>query len=220
MTYTRWFILAAAILVIGAIATYYSYAPAHSVPPAPVTYGMSEYTDAAYGFSFWYPNTLPIAVASNSDTLAFPGGTNVEIVTVGPTGTVSAYVVDSPTGTITDEPNGHASPIAQTKYFYDSTTGVWMRAFPEGNESGGPSATTTADTSKQTIGGLPMLTAGRRFDTTIIPLSTTRFLVISDGGGSSFTPQLTATVALTGMAIAPATLSAALQAESAAFANQ
>ncbi|HUD85414.1 MAG TPA: hypothetical protein VMR17_03125 [Xanthobacteraceae bacterium] len=48
-----------------------------------------------------------------------------------------------------------------------------MVAYPEGRDDGGSTATTAADISNKTIGGLPMLPSDARFDTTIIPLSPT-----------------------------------------------
>jgi sarcosine oxidase gamma subunit len=95
-----------------------------------------------------------------------------------------------------------------------------MVAYPEGGNTGGLSATTTADVSKTTVAGLPMLPGGARFDTSIIPLSADQFLVVQDGGGSSFTSELTATVAPIGAVVDSSALSSALQAESAAYANQ
>ena len=183
----------------------------------PDTYGMTEYTDPTYGFSFWYPSTLTVTASTTDDSTSFPGGTQVERLQVGTLGGAYIAVVDSPESTITDEPNGHASPIAQTKYFYDSASGQWMVAYPEGSQTGTGGATTTADTSKTTIAGLPMLPSSARFDTTIIPLSTTQFLVIGDGGGSSFTSQLAQTVASAGATVDPSAESAALQAEAAAY---
>ena len=180
------------------------------------TYGMAEYTDEAYGFYFWYPNTLPVTARSIEDSIDFPGGVAVENLQIGSAGGTSIFVVNSPNSIIVDEPNHHASPIPQTEYFYDSSTQQWMIAHPEGTDGGDSAATTTAGVSQTTIGGLVMLQSGRRFDTTIIPLSTTRFLVISDGGGSSFTSQLARTVALSGSIINIATYEAALQAETAA----
>ena len=95
-----------------------------------------------------------------------------------------------------------------------------MVAYPEGNNGSGSSATTAADISKTTISGLIMLPSGKRFDTTVIPLSTTQFLVASDGGGSSFTNQLAKTIVQKGVSVSSSTETAALQAESAAYANQ
>lgn len=225
----KW-LLGIVVVIIIAVAGWYIWSNANaSAPAAPQvvttatstapadTYGMSEYTDPTYGFSFWYPSSIEITASTTSDATSFPGGTEVEWLEVGQPGGVYVAVVNSPQSTITDEPNGHAAPIPQTKYFYDSTTGQWMVAYPEGSMTGTGGATTTADTSQTTIGGLPELPSGARFDTTVIPLSTTQFLVIGDGGGSSFTYQLAATVSAAGATIDPSAESAALQAESNAY---
>ena len=184
------------------------------------TYGMSQYVDSTYGFSFWYPGTSQVTAAETTDGVDFPGGVAVETLQVGSLGGTSVIVVNSPTSTITDEPANHASPINQTEYFYDSISSKWMIAFPEGSNGPGSGATTTADISKTTISGLFMLPSGKRFNTTIIPLSTTRFLVISDGGGSSFTSQLAKTVAQAGASVDASVQAAALQAEATASVNQ
>ena len=193
--------------------------PIMSAPVSVSTYGMKKYTDAAYGFSFWYPSALRVTATATSDSTGFPGGIAVESLQVGTPGTIMVYVVNSEKSTITDEANGHASPIAQTRYFYDSATNKWMVAFPEGTTGPGTGATTTADVSRINYSGLTMLPSGRRFDTTIIPLSTTRFLVIGDGGGSSFTPQLAETVEKVGSTINPAAQTSALQAEATAYSS-
>src|SRR3984893_484465 len=154
---------------------------------------MGRYVDAKYGFSFWYPSALRRTVAAANDEARFPGGVVVEILQVRPAGGISLYVVNPPLSTITDEPNGHAAPIPQTKYFYDASSQRWMVAYPEGTD--GNAAPAPADVSKTTIGGQPMLPSGARFDTTIIPLSTTQFVVVQDGGGSEVTNGLAYTVA-------------------------
>ena len=115
------------ILVVVVIACVLGYVllssktPTQTVPSE--TYGMSQYTDPTYGFSFWYPGALPVIATTANNSSEFPGKTAVEMLQVGPAGGVTIYVVNSPTSTITDEPAGHASPIAQTQYFYDSTSG-------------------------------------------------------------------------------------------------
>lgn len=181
------------------------------------TYGMSQYIDQSYGFSFWYPSALGVTASTTNDSVGFPGGTAVETLQVGSMGGTSVIVVNSPGSTITDEPADHASPIAQTEYFYSS--GQWMIAFPQGRDGQGSGATTTADISKTTMSGLIMLHSDKRFDTTIIPLGTTQFLVISDGGGSSFTPQLAQTVAQAGASVDSSAQATALQAEATAYAG-
>jgi hypothetical protein len=180
-------------------------------------YGLNEYTDATYGFSFWYPNTLQITKTATQDSASFPGGIATETLQIGSMGGTSVVVVNSPTGTITDEANGHASPIGQTKYFYDSTSGQWMVAYPDSAMEGAVMATTTANVSTRNPSGLLLLPSGRRFDTTIIPLTTTLFLVISDGGGSSFTSQLAQTVGQMGVSVDPSMEGTALQAEENAY---
>ena len=94
-----------------------------------------------------------------------------------------------------------------------------MTAFPDAAGAASARATTTADVSKTTMGGFIILASGRRFNTSIIPLETTRFLVITDGGGSSFTNALAKTVARSGASVDPVLQSTTLQAEAGAFAQ-
>jgi hypothetical protein len=184
-----------------------------------VHHPMSRYVDAKYRFSFWYPSALPITAAAANDDKSFPGGNVVETMQISG-GDISLYVVNSPQSTITDEPNGHAAPIPQTKYFYDASSQRWMVAYPEGTDGGGNGAPAPADVSKTTVGGQPMLPSSARFDTTIIPLSTTQFVVVQDGGGSEFTNQLARTIAAAGAHVDAAALSAALRAEAMAYEKQ
>jgi hypothetical protein len=181
---------------------------------------MSRYVDVKYRFSFWHLSALRVTVTAANDDARFPGGVTVETVQVGSPGGVSLYVVNSPQSTITDEPNGHAAPIPQMKYFYDASSQRWMVAYPEGTDGGGSAAPAPADVSKATVGGEPMLPSGARFDTTIIPLSTTQFVVVQDGGGSAFTNELARTIAVAGAHIEAAALSAALRAEALAYEGQ
>jgi hypothetical protein len=225
----KWIMLVIIIVVIAGICGYVLFSQKAPTQTAPSTvtststmpseaYGMSQYVDPTYGFSFWYPSALQLTTTTANNSTDFPGGVAVETLQVGPAGGVTIYVVNSTTSHITDEPANHASPIAQTQYFYDSTSGRWMVDYPQGTNGGGSTATTTANVSKTTISGLVMLPSGRRFDTTIIPLSTTRFLVIGDGGGSSFTPQLAETITQTGASVNASAQAAALQTEATAYA--
>jgi hypothetical protein len=187
--------------------------------PPTVSHRMRQYVDANFRFSFWYPAALPITAAAGNDDNSLPGGIVVETVQIAG-GDISLYVVNSPQSTITDEPNGHAAPIPQTKYFFDAASQRWMVAYPEGTDGGGNSAPAPADVSKTTVGGLPMLPSGARFDTTIIPLSTTQFVVVQDGGGSAFTNELAHTVAAPGAHVDAAVLADALHAEAMAYEKQ
>ena len=182
---------------------------------------MKQYTDTnKYGFSFWYPGALQITASSANDDASFPGGMMVETVQVGPAGGAAMHVVNAPDSAVTDEPNGHASPIAQTRFFFDAAIQIWMSQAPESMSVRGDGGAKAADMSKKTIGGLPMFASGARFDTTVIPLTQKRFIVVQDGGGSAFTNQLAATVAPAGASVDKPALAAALQVLAAALKKQ
>ncbi len=209
-----WILIVLALLIIGGGAYFLIHRQTFSPTGIHIanTYGMVQYTDPDFGFTFWYPSSWQILPTTTKDTTSFPGGTLVKTLQVGPPGGVMIYIVNSTAHTITDEQNGHASPIAQTKYFYNSTSQQWMVSYPEGINSTTSGATTTANISNTTMSGLIMLPSGRRFDTSIIPLSTTNFLVVSDGGGSNAT-VLAKTISLVETTVNPSVLSAALQTE-------
>jgi hypothetical protein len=210
----------ATVVVAIAAAAPVGVARAADLPlPPTVSHRMRQYVDEKYHFSLWYPAALPITAAAANDAASFPGGVVVETLQVS-AGGISLYVVNSPQSTITDEPNGHAAPIPQTKYIYDASSQRWMVTYPEGTDGGGSAAPAPADVSKTTIGGLAMLPSGARFDTTIIPLSTTQFVVVQDGGGSAFTNELAGTVAAPGAHVDAAVLMDALNAESMAYEKQ
>jgi hypothetical protein len=213
--------IVACLVVAIAAAAPAVFARAADVQLAPaIHHPMSRYVDAKYRFSFWYPRALRITVTATNDAASFPGGVVVETLQVGSPGDISLYVVNSPQSTITDEPNGHAAPIPQTKYFYDAASQRWMVTYPEGTDGGGSAAPAPADVSKTTVGGLPMLPSGARFDTTIIPLSPTQFVVVQDGGGSAFTNELARTIEALGAHVDAKTLAAALRAEAIAYEKQ
>ena len=45
-------------------------------------YGMKQYVDKKYGFSFWYPASLKVTVTAGNDDKSFPGGVLVETLIV------------------------------------------------------------------------------------------------------------------------------------------
>ena len=213
-------LVATVVVTIAAVAPVVPARAADLPLPPTVSHRMRQYVDANYHFSFWYPAALPTTVMATNDDKSFPGGVVVETLQVGSAGDISLYVVNSPQSTITDEPNGHAAPIAQTRYFYDASSQRWMVAYPEGTDGGSSGAPAPADVPQTTVGGQLMLPSGARFDTTIIPLSTTLFVVVQDGGGSAFTNELARTVAAPGAHVDAAVLSAALHAEAMAYEKQ
>jgi hypothetical protein len=179
-------LVAIAVVTIAAAAPVVAARAADLPLPPTVSHRTRQYVDDKYRFSVWYPAALPITAAAANDDKSFPGGVVVEALQVATDG-ISLYVVNSPQSTITDEPNGHAAPIAQTKYFYDAASQRWMVAYPEGTD--GSAAPAPADVSQTTVGGQPMLPSSARFDTTIIPLSTTQFVVVQDGGAAPSPPS-------------------------------
>ena len=214
MTASRRLALAVVAAIVCATTVFIARStPAAEISLAPgISRGVNRYVDRQYQFSFWYPRGNTITAVPSHDAASFPGGVLLETLQVGPLGKVSIHVVRSPESTITDQPNGHASPIAQNRYFYDASAQRWMLTYPEGNGEGDPHpAPVPADVSKTTVGGQPMLPSSARFDTTIIPLSTTLFVVVQDGGDSSYTDQIAATVAPRDAKVEPATLKAALR---------
>jgi hypothetical protein len=157
---------------------------ATTTPAAPASTA-GKYIDAAFGFSFTYDPSLTVTELAASSTTDFPGATEVKMIQVGAAGDATVIELTSANQTITDEPDNHASPIAQTKLFYDSAMKAWMIAYPEGRNGAGSDATTSATATGTTTGGLPIFGVGRRFDTRIIPLSPTKFVVVTSGGGAS-----------------------------------
>jgi hypothetical protein len=150
---------------------------------------MQEYTDAHFGFSFWYPDGWQVTTVTNPPFGAqIQNGTIVKKMSVGNASDTWAIVIEevnSPTMTITD--TGGAGPFGPVTYYFDTSNKSWMKV--TGEESAGvPVATTTANVSVSTMDGLSMFSGTSRFDTTIIPISTStsssgvNFLVISDGG--------------------------------------
>ncbi|HUX36160.1 MAG TPA: hypothetical protein VMV71_03975, partial [Candidatus Paceibacterota bacterium] len=130
---------------------------------------------------------------------------------------IYVFEVSSANGSITDYPG--AAPFPPVNYFWDGIAKKWMVSWPEGNTSGQFVATTTADIVKKTMSGLPMLPSPSRFDTSIIPLSSNKFIVVSDGGGAN-AYYLAQTVTPIGGSVYSPEQNAALKEESDAYAGQ
>jgi len=176
--------------------------PAPSIPSVATTTSattsapsasLARYSDSAFGFSFAYPAGTSLKTTALSDSTEFPGAIVEKSIQIGDAGGITVYEVYSARSTITDEPNVHASPLPQTKYFYDAS-GSLLVAYPQGDDSGMTRATTTATVSGHTTtGNLPILQSARRFDSRIIPLTKNKFLVIASGGEGS-TEEIAASV--------------------------
>lgn len=169
--------------------------------PVVAVAGMKEYTDAAFGFSFWYPSTWQVTVPTNPPFGAtLQGGSVVATLGLQPTGQTYPSILikefRSATTSITD--TGGAGPIGPVTYFFDATTHTWMTT---SNEATGSDVTKAADISNNSMGGLHLFGGTSRFDTAIIPLSAKNFVVINDGGGADAT-ALEKTVTATDPAVA------------------
>jgi hypothetical protein len=155
--------------------------------------GMSKYTDADFGFSFWYPGTWTVESTKIIDSYA--GGTVQKTLTIAPPsgpsgfngGNITIDEFNSPTREITT-PYDLCSPMSGSfvpshRYYFDVGARTWMEEIAAStgysNKDGSPyyTATTTkaANVSHNTMGGLHMFPAG--CTGSVIPLSAHNFLV-------------------------------------------
>lgn len=195
---------------------------------------MSQYTDADFGFSFWYPSNWTVTQGSVQYTNYFLGGTiSKQLNVIGPTQKIAISEYSSPNMSIADESGGgpnRACPAAScdtVRYFFDPSVHAWIYDYP--NEVGQQHQTgidTLADVSNNTMGGLHIFAGSARFGAdSIVPLSADNFLVVTevDAGGTD-QAALVKTIVTTDPSVATpvsaAEQVAAIQAEKAAYAGQ
>lgn len=166
--------------------------------PAP---GMSKYTDADFGFSFWYPSGWKVNNISESGNGMFAGTTDRagnlsagRIIVSGDSIEIDIDKVHSDQRTYHVNPGacGYCGPLT---YFFDPTKHLWMKTYPQG-PNGAPDATTEdianaknaqpADVSHNTMGGLHIFSTEQRENAAIIPLSARDFLYVD---GVTYTEQ-------------------------------
>jgi len=146
--------------------------------------GMSKYTDADFGFSFWYPSGWKVTKMQTSDAwVQTEGGTVAAVLGIGKTNPeIKIEEVISSGMTITD--TGGGGPLGSISYWFDTNEHAWMTTKNTGGLAGGAGANNAfADVRKNTMGGLHMLSGTSRFDTSVIPLSAHNFVIVNDGGG-------------------------------------
>lgn len=180
-----------------------AYAQSQIVVP-----GMSKYTDAASGYSFWYPSSWKVTeepVAGPDSSGWFQGGKVVKALRVDnhdqsgdvPPG-VTIEVFSSTSHSITEMGADSANPVGvNQKYFFDETKRIWMYAALSEMPDGRPPSQFPADVSHRTIGGLPIFSgAARHGADSIVPLSRDTFLVLNtmDPGGDMGNEVVAATV--------------------------
>lgn len=148
--------------------------------------GMSKYTDADFGFSFWYPNTWKVSKMNISNKNLYQGGEVRDALSISDgTSTVTIEKVSSASSTILDRTGVGACPVCSPmRYYFDASKHAWMLEFPEGSSMNEKPSTQPADITENTMGGLHMLPGSRRFHgNVIIPLSAHNFLVVTVDGG-------------------------------------
>jgi hypothetical protein len=146
--------------------------------------GMEKYTDAGFGFSFWYPSGLELSSATKN-----PEGSNLGS-NYGPNTRVlkqirgkDLFLIDevySPDTSIYYQESAGPFGSDIDHYYFDTQAHTWMDVNDGGPAGKYPGGTKPADVSKNTMGGLHMLYGYARFSSEyVIPLSAHNFLVVS-----------------------------------------
>ncbi len=140
--------------------------------------GMTKYTDADFGFSFWYPAgwtvspsiRTPIMYASQGFVRSFLVSRDSRAFLVSEL--ISRSGISFTAGMWTD------------KFFFDSTEHAWMHSVDGTVERGSAGANTSyADVTTNSMGGLHIINGQ------VIPLSADHFVVVEDSSPSSGDPQ-------------------------------
>jgi len=197
------------ILACGTLAYASLFAQTNTAVP-----GMSQFTETAFGFSFWYPTAWKVMEKPVTDPTRdgwFPDARIVkELDITNPNADPEDHNNDQPPGVILEEllaPSGltelgrskSPSPVGMDeRYFFDKKKQQWMYAQLTEAPNGAPPATYPANFPNKTIGGLPFFYGAVRGGAEmIVALDATRFLAIStmDYGGDYSHTYLAATVA-------------------------
>jgi hypothetical protein len=155
--------------------------------------GMSQFTDAEFGYSFWYPSAWKVVDEPVSDPTRqvwFPDARIIKELQI--RNAASSDHSDQLAGVIVQEllaPNGltelgrskSPSPVrVDGRYFFDSETRRWMHSTLSELPDGTPPGTPPAEISRRTIGGLPIFWGAVRGGAeVIVPLDKSHFLAIS-----------------------------------------
>ncbi len=167
----------------------------------------TKYTDPTYGFILYYPSTWTL-------TSKGAGSRDIGIINfdnVGPDGGNSIDVTIQAGNKVTTTDN----KFGEVSYFYDNSAGGWMTI---GNDG----ITKPASASYYTVSGLPVFMGTNRWKTTIVPLSTTKFLVIhiTGSGWTAVVDPLTKTVLNVGQNVDLTKLDSVIREELTASVNQ
>jgi DKNYY family len=174
--------------------------------------GMSRFTEAGFGFSFWYPAAWKVTgepVPNPPSNGWFRDATIVRVLQI--RNPEAALDQEQPPGVILREllaPGGltelgteSASPVGvDQKYYFDSGTRQWMYTRLSEAPDGAPPATHPAKLLQRTMGGLPVFWGAERHGAeVIVPVDRSHFLAMStmDAGGDDIHIYLAATIVAT-----------------------
>lgn len=206
--------------------------------------GMTKYTDADFGFSFWYPSgwTVTNSGVSEHQIYYYPGGTVTKQLTVrsniNPSNAIAIEEFYSPTKEITVQginPShaGASNQPPEQHYYFDASTHTWMVSTPAtlqhddryGTPYTLPANTQAADVSHNTMGGLHMLPVDCL--TKVIPISAHNFVIFSyncssaaDDRGDYLAKTILATNPSVATPVSAAEQIATIQAEQRAYVGQ
>jgi hypothetical protein len=154
---------------------------------------VSQYTDSAFGFSFWYPTAWKVTEEPVADPTAdgwFPDAKILKELRIQNTGASDDN--GQPSGVIIRELSAPAgltelgrskspSPVGiDEKYFFDSGKHRWMNAQLTEAPDGSPPATFPLKIERRTMGGLPLFYgAARGGAEVIVPLNASHFLALT-----------------------------------------
>ncbi len=140
--------------------------------------GMSKYTDADFGFSFWYPSSYNVTSVTGSGKIAVKGnGKEIDIQKVfSPDLNYKIHV-------------GACGTCDSKTYYFDTVKHLWMLSVYMGATDAPASGGQPADISNNTMGGLHIFSGQNKDLNKIVPLSARNFLSISDTAGWNGAPN-------------------------------
>jgi hypothetical protein len=157
--------------------------------------GMSKYTDADFGFSFWYPSSWKVTSVPYPGQLDRSGNLRKGFINVTGDGVeiaIGKVYSEQRTFYVLGGPCGYCASVT---YFFDPALHTWMKSYPDG-VGGAPDMAQAqfeltkiakpADISNNTMGGLHIFSTEQKENAAIIPLSARNFVHIY---GTTYTQQ-------------------------------
>jgi len=176
--------------------------------------GMTKYTDADFGFSFWYPSSWTVTQKSVSNATSYGSGTIQKVLQINPSQGTPNYdgfsITEYGSADMSVTAGGGNCPAGNAenncpvqKIYFDTAAHTWMIAYPQGDYNGVMGTKVAANVSTNTMGGLHLINGLTRFnDTGVIPLSAKNFLVVTSFAGSVTADPLIQTIVATDPAVA------------------